>query len=139
MLQFKISKEEDNNKVSIKKDIDYPVFSFKHITTNKKYNINHFNKARDKAKAYGALFYIMDVFQNRSWLESMNLDKKNGFETISYKELNFNPKGFSLAKDDKLLIVRFKRGYYRMIGMKEDNIFHVFGFDFNYSAYDHGQ
>ena len=52
MLQFKISKEEDNNKVSIKKDIDYPVFSFKHITTNKKYNINYFNKARDKAKWY---------------------------------------------------------------------------------------
>lgn len=139
MLQFKISKEEDNNKVSIKKDIDYPVFSFKHITTNKKYNINYFNKVRDKAKAYGALFYIMDVFQNRSWLESMNLDKKNGFETISYKELKFNPKSFDLARDDKLLVVRFKRGYYRMIGMKEDNIFHVFGFDFNYSAYDHGQ
>lgn len=139
MLQFKISKEEDNNKVSIKKDIDYPVFSFKHITTNKKYNINYFNKVRDKAKAYGALFYIMDVFQNRSWLESMNLDKKNGFETISYKELKFNPKSFDLARDDKLLIVRFKRDKYRMIGMKEDNIFHVFGFDFNYSAYDHGQ
>ena len=139
MLQFKISKEEDNNKVSIKKDIDYPVFSFKHITTNKKYNINYFNKPRDKAKAYGALFYIMDVFQNRSWLESMNLDKKNGFETISYKELKFNPKSFDLARDDKLLVVRFKRGDYRMIGMKEDNIFHVFGFDFNYSAYDHGQ
>lgn len=139
MLQFKISKEDDNNKVSIKKDIDYPVFSFKHITTNKKYNINYFNKVRDKAKAYGALFYIMDVFQNRSWLESMNLDKKNGFETISYKELKFNPKSFDLARDDKLLIVRFKRDKYRMIGMKEDNIFHVFGFDFNYSAYDHGQ
>lgn len=138
MSQFSIYKKEDNNRISPKQGIDYPVFSFKHITTNKKYNINYFNKARDKAKAYGALFYIIDVLQNRSWLESMNSDKKSGFETIPYKELKFSPKNFTLTKDDKLLVVRFCRDNYRMIGMKEDNVFHVFGFDFNYSAYNHG-
>lgn len=138
MSQFNIYKKEDDNRISPKLGIDYPVFSFKHITTNNTYNIKYFKKTREKAKAYGALFYTMDTLQNRSWLESMNLDKRKGFETIPYKALNFSPKNFTLTKDDKLLVVRFYRDKYRIIGMKEDNIFHVFGFDFNYSAYDHG-
>lgn len=141
MSRGKISEKKDDNTFLSSSQLNYPVFCFKYLTTNNSYNINYFKKSTDKAKAYGALFYIINHLQGQTWLETMNKRKQIGFESIAYKTFNFKPNGYKLSKDDKLLVIRFKRGLYRMIGIKSDvnkDVFHVLGFDFDYSAYDHG-
>lgn len=141
-----------SNKISIEepeKDISYPVFCFKHITTNKKYNINFFKKSKDKQRAYGALFYLIGEMQQMTWKDFMSLPKETGMESMKSSELKFNPNDYDLTPDQKVVVIRFNRQKYRVIGIKERipgasdkesvDIFHVFGFDFNYSAYDHGK
>lgn len=132
-----------SDKISIKepeKDNSYPVFCFKHITTNKKHNINFFKKdVNAKTKAYGALFYLIDDMQNSTWRELFSRRKETGFESIPYKEIKLKPNSYKITPDSKVISIRFKRQNYRMIGVKENDIFHVFGFDFDYSAYDHGK
>lgn len=146
MSPKKIKKQADNNTIhypSKQKEIDYPIFCFKHITTNSKYNIGYFrNKMRDKERAYSAFFHLISDIQTHSWRELGNLNKKNrgSFETLYYHQLKFCPRELEIAKDDKVLVFRFKRDKYRMIGFKSNdlkNLIHIIGFDFDFSAYNH--
>lgn len=137
---------KNSEKISIKepeKNLSYPVFCFKHLTTNNNYNIKFFKKARDKQKAYGAFFYLMDRMQSISWQEFIQLPKKVGMESISPNQINFTPKDYKITPDQKVICLRFKRQNYRAIGLKESingvDVFHVIGFDFDYSSYDHGK
>lgn len=138
----KIKEPKNNNKVSRKdSDLNYPVFCFKYLTTNNKYNINFLKKSRDKQKAYGALFYKINELQTQKWEEIYMTNKEVGLETIKFNNINFNPNNLKLTQDTKVISIRFKRGKYRIIGIKSSknkDVFHVIGFDFNYSAYNHG-
>lgn len=77
--------------------------------------------------------------QNSNWHNLFSRDKTHGFESIPSKQLKFRPNNYKLTPDSKVLVIRFKKQKYRMIGMKKNNIFHVFGFDFDHSAYNHGK
>lgn len=121
--------------------LNYPVLCFKYLTKNKKYTIQYFKKSADKQKAYGALFHLINDMQNTTWNELFLRSKGRGLETIEMSELKFKPQ-LTLTPDTKVLVIRFRRQKYRMVGIKSDinkDVFHVFGFDFNYSAYDHGK
>lgn len=139
----------DNNIITKSGSIvNYPIFSFKHITRNNKYNIKFFKKSKDKQKAYGALFYLIGEVQQMTWKDFMSLPKEKGMESMKSSELKFRPNDYNLTPDQKVVVIRFYRQKYRVIGIKERipgasekegvDIFHVFGFDFNYSAYNHG-
>ena len=122
-------------------ELDYPVLCFKHLTTNKKYNIQRFKTPREKAKAYGALFFLIEDMQSHTWKELYTRAKKKGIESIPAGRIKFKPNNFNMTPDTKLLVLRFYRQKYRVIGMKSEvnnAVFHVLGFDFDYSAYDHG-
>lgn len=138
----KIKGPKDNNIVKEPGGkLNYPVLCFKYLTKNKKYTIQYFKNYRDKQKAYGALFYLINDMQNTTWKELFLRSKDRGLETIEMNELKFKPQ-LTLTPDTKVLVIRFKRQEYRMIGIKSErnkDVFHVFGFDFNYSAYDHGK
>ncbi len=134
----------DTNKLS--KNIKYenkdecPVFAFQYVTTNKDYNINYFKKrVRDKCKAYSSMFHQIDIMEKTSWKELFNAGKNKGIESIDISQVKFRPNSLKkVSKDQKVLVVRFNREKYRMIGIKEKNVFQVIGFDFNYNAYNHG-
>lgn len=121
--------------------LDYPVLCFKYLTTNNGYNVKYFNHFREKAKAYSALFYLISDIQSTSWKDLMLRGKTKGFESINSGELNFKPSNYKITPDEKVFILRFKRNNYRLIGVKSNknkDVLHVIGFDFDYTAYNHG-
>lgn len=134
----------DNNRLSknnnYENNDEYPIFAFQYITTNKDYNINYFKKSvRDKCKAYSSMFHKIDLMERTSWKELFNADKYKGFESMNISQVKFKPNPLKqVSNDQKVLVVRFNREKYRMIGIKEKNVFQVIGFDFNYKAYNHG-
>ena len=77
--------------------------------------------------------------ERTSWKELFNADKYKGFESMNISQVKFKPNPLKqVSNDQKVLVVRFNREKYRMIGIKEKNVFQVIGFDFNYKAYNHG-
>ena len=120
---------------------------FQYITSDKKYNFNHFKKSNDRAKAYDEFIKCMQYLSEFSWEELGNLGKKQGgFETIEYNNFkssitNNLPSSKNITKDTKLYVFRFGHGKYRMICYKSNSCYaamHLLGFDFDYSLYDHG-
>ena len=77
--------------------------------------------------------------QNSGWKDLFSRSKEIGFESIPSKQLKLQPKNLSLPPDSKVLCIRFKKQTYRMLGIKNKDVFHVIGFDFDYSAYNHGK
>lgn len=134
----------DNNSLSknidYKNNDEYPIFAFQYITTNKNHNINYFKKrVRDKCKAYSSMFHKIDLMERTSWKELFNTDKYKGIESMNISQVKVRPNSLKqVSNDQKVLVVRFNREKYRMIGIKEKNVFQVIGFDFNYKAYNHG-
>ena len=119
---------------------EYPIFCFKHLTTNKDYCFKYFqnNKGLEQAKAI-ILDDIINL-QSKTWLALGMESKKTGFETISYNQLNFKPANLDLSNDTKLIVFRIYGQNWRLIGYKSDNfksVLHIIGFDFNYTAYKH--
>ena len=75
----------------------------------------------------------------------MSMPRKTGLETIPFDELEFSPgPGANLTKDVKLFVFRFDTyqgtGQGRIIGFKSSpcSVYHIIGFDFDFSAYPHG-
>ena len=123
-------------------------FNFKYLTDNKKFNFDYFKDMRIRHDAYKTL---CDRLQELSAYDVMTLrgmSKQQGCEAIPYSDFNDSfqavlNKVEIVSKDSKLLIFRFNKGNYRIIvksGIldKHENILHIIGFDFDYSAYDHG-
>lgn len=78
------------------------------------------------------------------WLYWEQQPKRAGLETISYDQLNFQPNGdIVITKDTTLYVFRFDTyrgsGKGRIIGFKESPcaVYHVIGYDFDFSAYQH--
>ncbi len=143
---------DKNRKPKFKKEIpkhlniggdceQYPTFSFRHLTTNSNFNFNYFNTAQAremqtmKHKLYDR---IEEICKNncRYW---GSLNKRNGYETIEYSRLEFQPSDLVLLKDEKVFIFRLNNNA-RIIGYRKGKcpIFHIIGYDFNFAAYNHG-
>lgn len=114
-------------------------FSFKYLTTEKKYNFGKLDKG-GKREWCTALFERTVEISSESWLTWLNKEKGVGIETIPAESLNFSPKDRCFSPDEKVAIFRFNKGRGRIIGIKESKspVFYVIGFDTDYSAYNHG-
>lgn len=120
-------------------------FSLRYLTSNNNYNEKSFGKNAEKAKNLSLLFARLQELSEHSWLEWNQMSKKDGVETIQYSEIRFKAKqGANIAADKKMTIFRVdthngtKKG--RIIGYKDQPCatFYIIGFDYDFSAYNHG-
>lgn len=116
-----------------------PTFSMKYLTNDDHYRIEHFKN--DQKKLIRALVGFNTLMVNRSsstWRHWYSLSKENGgIEHIPVKALRQ-----ALRTDENTnryyLSVRFCGSEYRLIGFKKGSVFYVTGFDWDYTAYNHG-
>lgn len=122
-----------------KEDEQYPLISFRYMTTNKVYNQEHYKK--DKSKTKEMLSELADrviEISKQSYRYWNSLDKKSGSETIDYRRLNFKaPDELGLKEIDKVMVFRFNKQDNRLIGYKKDAILYVIGLDLDFTAYNH--
>ena len=130
---------------SIGGDCDqYPTFSFRHLTANSKYNFGYFNASQSAKmkEAKHSLYDRIEALTRQEWKYWGSLGKANGYETIEFSRLKLAPIDLKITKDNKIYIFRFEIGKKsaRIIGYKKGScpIIHVIGYDFDFSAYDHG-
>ncbi|WP_288866768.1 hypothetical protein [uncultured Sneathia sp.] len=125
---FENNNETDNRRLSV---------SFEIITTNSKFNFNYFSSKmiREKAKAYDELHRLLAEISNSYFKKLMNKIKNKGLEKL--EDINFKPCK-QLYNDENIYVMRFNQQKYRLIFILRDNIVYIIGFDFNYSAYNHG-
>ena len=120
-----------------------PAFSFAHMTTNKSYTLDNFKDESIRRVTAGNILNRLIEICQKDWKHWFSLSKESGAETISYNQVSITPSGKALTPDVKLIVFRLK-GHAgknaRMIGFREEAcpIFYVIGFDFDFSAYDHG-
>lgn len=125
---FENNNETDNRRLSV---------SFEIITTNSKFNFNYFSSKmiREKAKAYDELHRLLAEISNSYFKKLINKIKNKGLEKL--EDINFKPCK-QLYNDENIYVMRFNQQKYRLIFILRDNIVYIIGFDFNYSAYNHG-
>lgn len=91
-----------------------------------------------------ALGELLEELSKNTWQELTQRSKyqKGGFEKIPYsscKESIFNK--FKITPDTSIYSFRFGKGdAYRLLGIKPTSChkLNILGYDFDYSAYDHG-
>lgn len=118
----------------------YPAFSFRYLTRNKKYNYEYFSEGKDKEKMLSHLSKkIIELTQN-PYTYWNNLTKQTGVEMLYYWQMeNVLPNGLEMSKDDKVWVFRFYSQNYRILGVRLESCptMYIIGFDFNYGAYSH--
>lgn len=127
---------------NIKKNIS---FSFLYITTNKKYCLDFFSskQLRDELDARQKLGQLLRTLSKTTWLDTFRKrkDEFGGTEQIALSEMNFMPSGDYFSEDANVLSFRFGTGEkYRLLGIRDEpcQTLYIIGFDFNFSAYNHG-
>ncbi len=122
----------------------YPWISLRYMTSNKKYSIEFFSHQNEKNKTLEKLYKKFEELSSVSWRLWMEEPKARGMETIYYHQLNFSPNSdLEITKDEKIYVFRFDTyqgtGKGRIIGYKKSPcaVFHVIGYDFDFSAYKH--
>ena len=122
-------------------------FNFKYLTKNKAHNFAYFNgDMRKSHDAYEALVERMQVLCciDMNWAKQVG--KIAGCEPIPYKALSSSMQMICdgieiISKDSSLSVFRFSQNDYRLLcktDLDHSNLLYVVGFDFDYSAYDHG-
>ena len=123
----------------------FPAFSFRHLTTQKDYSLKYCAglKANGDKTVTNILHRLVEIGE-QDWVHWLLQRKKNGCETIDFCRVRVRPKGINLVADETVFVFRFlmhtkKDG--RILGIKKQDCptFFVIGFDFDYSAYDHGK
>lgn len=124
----------------------YPFFSFRYTTTNKRYSLSSIEKlnASEQHAVLSGLVQRISEITKESW-ESLHNQRKNqnGYEMIPKYQIKFDF-AYPLTDDAKLIVFRFnthlgnKHG--RIIGFKDSpcSAYYVFGLDLDFSAYNHG-
>lgn len=122
-----------------------PSISFEYLTKNKDYNFEFFGKGKQQCK--NTKIAVLDRIQEitcKQWRDLLNMPKEIGAETLDSAVLNFSPNEYTFSPEEKVYVFRFKainsKKDYRIIGVKENgcSTYNIIGFDFNYSAYNHG-
>lgn len=148
MANLKRSKQKPKIKQSTAKEQrhcpDFPSFSFIHLTKNKNYNFEYFskNKSELKEKQANLTKRLIEISQE-PWDNWNHRRKDIGIETLSFDQINFKPNNLELSPDEKIIVFRFSSGNCRMLGIKGKfcstcATYYIIGFDFDYSAYNHG-
>lgn len=125
----------------------YPAISFKHLTTNKDYNLNYLtNKQKyDRLAVKESLIDKLQEITSKSWKELFSLPHETeGCEAFSFSEFSHvKPKDIQLSPDEKIFIFRFKsfKDQARVFGFRKDKCptLYIMGYDFDFSAYNHGK
>lgn len=122
------------------------LLSFKYSIKNKNYTIKKVVEARDKCnKIMKNLFQKYEEISNLTWKELQNRPKETGYEMIPisrfYIKLDNIKDDLNLSEDSKIIVFRFHNQDYRLLGVRSQecsSILYIIGYDWDYSAYDHG-
>lgn len=121
-----------------------PWFAFDRLTTNSRYNLDNLRPGHDRESTLLGLYERLRELSSESWLHWSQQSKFQGTEIMRLGDLSFQPGGEPLPKDEAIYVLRFDtyqgRREGRIIGFKDDPcaVFHIIGFDIDFSAYDHG-
>ena len=135
------NKKDRKPKIKLDEPDEYPIADFKYLTSNKKYNFGYFNNLRESIEGKAIILDKIIDIQKYSWLELMQMRKNIGIEYIDYEQLKFSPSNTKIVEDSKVVIMRLNSQNWRLIGVKSKNlknVLHIIGFDFDFSAYNHG-
>lgn len=119
-------------------------FSFKHFSEKKERGFTYFkNELREELAARNYFFSLLQYFSSMTQLSLMSSrkDLNYGFEILQYWQVDCPPKNKEMSNDSNICVFRFGNSQkFRMFGFfeKKCQAFNVIGFDFGYSAYDHG-
>lgn len=125
---------KENNKFEIKKE--YVSFSFSSLCENKKYNFDYLDKSKDVRKGFEIYKNLMNriiEIENTAWVEFIQKHKDVGIETLKKKNLKIDLD----IKDEKVIVIRFNDKKCRIVGVKEEKVFKILAFDFDFTLYKH--
>lgn len=135
MKKNKIRIEESKIAITEKSETEYVTFFFSKIVRNKEHNFEYFKKNnKEKHECYIKLIEKIIEIEKVPWVEFINRAKDIGMETMDVKNINID---LDMTDDNKVIIIRFNKQKYRIIGYKEEKVFRILAFDFNYKAYKH--
>lgn len=121
--------------------VEFPSFSFANVTKNKTYNFNCFTKVRDEIEVRHQLDKLLVDLSINRWVDIIARKKEGfgGYESLTYDRLHFAPYNLPISDDEKISVIRFgNNDAYRLIGYWKRPVLYILGYDFNFSAYDHG-
>lgn len=121
------------------------IFSFCYMTSNPIHNFKYYKKAdkNNELLARQHLSQFLMELSSNTWMEigKRRKDQKCGIDSIPYNRIVFSPVELSPSEDSKVFSFRFGNAdSFRLLGIKEKDcpVLHIIGYDFNFSAYDHG-
>jgi len=123
------------------------ILSFKYSIKDKKHTINYIltQKGNNK-KTIENLFNKFYELSNLTWKDFINKPRETGYEMIPISNFNINldniKKELNLSDDSKIMIFRFDNQNKRLLGIRSkecNSILYIIGYDWNYSAYNHGK
>lgn len=121
------------------------VFSFHHLSEKEDYNFRYFEKKAKKAEASNAIVQFIEKiaeFSKMTWEQLYQLPKKSGLEYLDaaiFEESFINSINIPIAKDDKLIVVRFNGQNSRFVmkrGTKCSRVAHILGIDYDMKLYN---
>lgn len=122
------------------------LLSFKYSIKNKNYTIEKIIGAREKCnKIMSKLFQKYEEISNLTWKELQDRPREAGYEMIPISKFHINldniKKDLNLSEDSKIIVFRFNNQDCRLLGVRSQecsSILYIIGYDWDYSAYDHG-
>lgn len=140
-------KRNENKKIKITTTFksDTIKFSWQYLTSNKVHTFDFFRgDLRNELEARKSLSDLVMDLCSSTWGNVLLRRKtdKHGAETMEMERLNFCARGYQFSNDQKVFIFRFgSNNKYRLLGVNgsDSNVLYVIGYDFDYSAYNHGK
>lgn len=122
------------------------VFSFHHLSPKDEYNFRYFDKRKKNSETTNAVVQFIDKIAEISqltWDDLYRKPKNSGYEYLDIDQFDIcfiNSLNIPLAKDDKLMSVRFNGQNSRFImkrGTKCSRVAHILGIDYDLKLYSH--
>lgn len=122
------------------------ILSFKYSIKDKKHTIDFIlNEKGNNKKTIENLFKKFSELSSLTWKDFINKPKETAYEMIPISSFNINldniKKELNLSDDSKIMVFRFDNQKKRLLGVRSKechSILYIIGYDWNYSAYDHG-
>lgn len=122
------------------------ILSFKYSIKDKKHTIDFILKQKgNNKKTIENLFKKFEELSNFTWKDFINKPREVGYEMIPISDFFINldniKKDLSLSDDSKIVVFRFDNQNRRLLGVKSKEcnaILYIIGYDWDFSAYDHG-
>lgn len=123
----------------------YPHISMRYVTTNKRHSLEYLDSLSpsDRAMTANGILREFERLTKTRWMDLINQNKGHGGETILLRQIKFSGTDEHTG-DTKIWVFRFDThlgvGKGRILGFKDSpcSALFVIGFDFDFSAYDHG-